>query len=56
MKNMRAILVNQDARVVVMVIGIARDVGAAVHEQDLFAGASGEALRQNAPCVPGSHN
>ncbi len=47
-EDVRAVRVDQDAVVVVVVVGIAADVGAPVDEQDLLAGLRGQALGQHA--------
>src|SRR3546814_14503122 len=44
MENMRAILMNEDARGVQAIMRIASDVGAAIDQQHLLARADGEAL------------
>src|SRR3546814_6924542 len=44
MENMRAILMNEDARSAQAIMRIAPDVGAAIDQQNLLARADGEAL------------
>src|SRR5204863_6302981 len=48
MKDMRAILMNQYAGFVVMIISIAADVRALVAQNYFFVGAAGETFSQNA--------
>ena len=45
---MRPVLVDEDARVVVVIVGVARDVVAAVHDEHLLVAHPREAFRQHA--------
>ncbi len=56
MEDVRPILVNQHAGIVVMVVGIAADVHALVDDEDLAAGVSGEPFRHDRPGKAGSDN
>ena len=55
-KNMRTVFMNQNARVIVMIVSVAADVGPSIDQQDLFAGAGGETLRQDAAGVTSANN
>jgi hypothetical protein len=44
MENMRAVFVNQNSRVVVMVVSVAADVQSFVHEQNFFTMLAGKAF------------
>src|SRR5512146_3213866 len=54
MKNVRAVFVNQDAGVIKAIVGIARDVRAAIDQQHMFARAAREAFGEHAPGVTGA--
>ena len=47
-ENVRAVFVDQDARLVVMVVGVARDVVAAVHDEDLLVANARQPFGQDA--------
>ncbi len=53
---MRAVFVDQDAVIVVMVVGIAADMGAAIHNQNFLAGLRGQSLGNDTAGKPGPHN
>ncbi len=50
-ENVRAVFVHEHARVVVMVVGVARDVVAAVHDEDLFVANARQPFGQHAARV-----
>src|SRR5690242_8911940 len=56
MKDVRTILMNQNARFVVPIIGIPADVRAAIANEHLLAEPRSEALREHAAGESGSHD
>ena len=47
-EDVRPVFVDEDARLVVVVVGVARDVVAAVHDEDFFVANARQALGQHA--------
>ena len=54
--DVRAVLVDQDARLVLVVVGVARDVVAALKDGDLHATGLCKAARANAARIPAADN
>ena len=55
MKDMRSILMNQDAGLVVMIVGIPANVRTLIAEYDFFVRTSGEAFGEYASSEPGAN-
>jgi hypothetical protein len=51
MKNMGSVFMDEDAGLVIMIVGIASNMRAPVHQQNLFAGTSSQSLCQDTPGV-----
>ena len=52
--DVRTVQVHEDARLISVVIGVAGDVGAALHDRNVRAGGLGHAPRDSGACITGA--
>ena len=53
-EDMWSVLVDQDAVVIVVVVGVAADVRALVYDEHLLVGVRGQPLGEHTSCEPGT--
>jgi hypothetical protein len=56
MKNMGAVLMNKDTRIIVVIVGVASDMHAFIDDQDFLARIGCETFSHDAACEAGSND